>query len=606
MGVIGAGFHIYVLMVQPIQPWLLRATHLSLTASMAFILMPSHPGKKSKGPSLIDFLFVTAACSTTLYLIVDFQGILYRVGVQPIFMDVFFATITLIVIIEMGRRLQGYVLPALALLSLLYAIYGDFFPGLWGHRGYPFARSITFLYSLDGIYSDPLAASATFVMLFILFGSVLHRSGAGEFFINLAMAIAGGARGGPAKVSVLASSFFGMMSGSAVSNVVTTGTFTIPLMKSVGYRPSFAGAVEAVASTGGQLMPPVMSATAFVMSEITGIPYLRIASAGLIPALLYFTAVFLMIGVEANNLDLQGLPRKQLPLLGKVLRQDGYLLLPVFVLIFSLVILRVSPMKSAFYALISAMMASWFRPSSRMAIKETFDAMYKSMVAVMDVAAPCALAGVVVGVMALTGIGLKFADLLLSYVGDSKLLALFAVMLVSLILGMGVPTLAAYLIAAAVAGPALTKLGVPILAAHMFIFYFAAISTITPPVAISSFAAAGLAGSQPMAVGFMAVRLGVTAFIVPFMFVYGTALLMEGSWAEIGGAALTALVGVYAISRAVLDRKIQVWRRIVFGISALMLIRTGLWTDLIGIGGLAAGMGRELVWLAKKISTVRK
>ena len=595
VGALGSAFHLYVLMVHPIQPWHLRAIHLMLTASLTFCLLPARPSRRERGPSLVDVLLVLAAGSGAIYLMYDFQGVLYRVGIEANTYDVIFATITFLVILEMGRRLQGYILPILAVLSLAYALFGDLFPGLWGHRGYPYSRAITFLYSLDGIYSEPLAASATFVILFILFGTFLNASGAGRFFIDTALSIAGGARGGPAKVAVLASSLFGTVSGSAVSNVVTTGTFTIPLMKQVGYRPLFAGAVEAVASTGGQLMPPVMSATAFVMAEVTGISYLRIAAAGLIPALLYFTAVFLMIGIEAKNLGLSGLPRDQLPGLGDVLRRNGHLLAPIFTLIYFLVIVRFSPMKSAYFALIAALIVSWVRVETRMGFREITQALNRGMVAVMDVAAPCALAGVVVGVMSLTGIGLKFSDLLLSYVGNSKLLALFAVMVVSLILGMGVPTLAAYLIAAVTAGPALVKLGVPLLAAHMFIFYFAAISTITPPVAISAFAAAGLAGAKPMEVGVMAVRLGVAAFVVPYMFVYGPSLLMEGSWGEIGFNFLTAVLGVYALARCVLDRLIWAWRRVLLGAAALLLIRTGWTTDLLGLALFFIGAGGDLI-----------
>ena len=291
-GALGAVFHIYVLMVQPIQPWVLRAVHLSLTASLTFLLIAATARGRERGPGIADYALVVLAWATVLYIMIDFDAVLYRVGVTPNTYDVVFATVTFLLILEMGRRLQGLVLPTLAVICVAYAMFGDLLPGLWGHRGYSFERTITYLYSVDGIYGQAMAASATFIMFFIIFGTVLQRSGAGRLFIDTALALAGQAKGGPAKVAVVASSLFGTMSGSSVSNVVTTGAFTIPLMKRMGYRPAFAGAVEAVASTGGQLMPPVMGVTAFVMAEVTGIPYLTIAAAALIPAILYFVSVF--------------------------------------------------------------------------------------------------------------------------------------------------------------------------------------------------------------------------------------------------------------------------------------------------------------------------
>ena len=274
-GALSTAYHLYVLMVQPIQPWILRSFHLTSSGILVFALIPWKADKKSEGPNLLDYSLAFLLVTTTIYLIVDFDSILYRVGVDPNGYDVLFATITFLIILEMGRRLQGYVLPILALVCLAYALWGDYLPGLWGHRGYSFQRVVTYLYSLEGIFGPPLAASSTFIILFILFGAALQSSGAGRLFIDTSLAIAGGARGGPAKVAVFASSLFGTMSGSSVTNVVTTGTFTIPLMKSIGYRSTFAGAVETVASTGGQLMPPVMGVTAFVMAEVTGIPYLK-------------------------------------------------------------------------------------------------------------------------------------------------------------------------------------------------------------------------------------------------------------------------------------------------------------------------------------------
>ncbi|MEW6671853.1 MAG: TRAP transporter permease [Thermodesulfobacteriota bacterium] len=606
IGLMGALFHLFALIFYTIQPFHLRAIHLMITASLTFCLIPFRAGQTEKGPNLLDLILILAIVSGVVYLIYDYQGILYRVGVEPKTSDVVFATITFVILLEMGRRLHGYLLPIMTIICLIYAIYGNLFSGNWGHRGYSFPRAITFVWSLDGIYSEPLSASATFVVLFVLFGSFLNNSGTGRFFIDCALAVAGAARGGPAKVAVIASAFFGTLSGSAVSNVVTTGTFTIPLMKKTGYKPHFAGAVEAVASTGGQIMPPIMSAAAFIMAEMTGISYTRIAAAGLIPAILYFVCVFLMVGFEARNLGLSGLPKEQLPWLGRLLRKDGYLLTPIFVLLFYLIIMRVSPLKSAFYALISSVIISWFRTETRMGLKKIANALNNGMVAVMDVAAPCAMAGVIAGVMSLTGIGLKFSDLLLSYVGNSTILGLFAVMVVSLVLGMGVPTLAAYVICAVTAAPALQRLGIPPLSAHMFIFYFSALSTITPPIAISSFAAAGIAGAKPMQVGGTAVKIGIAAFVVPYMFIYGPTLLMEGPWIFIGYNFLTALIGVYALAKCVLDKQTNWLRRIFLGFAGLLFIHTGWITDLLGVLGLAIGMSGDFANISTKFRFLRK
>ena len=353
-------------------------------------------------------------------------------------------------------------------------------------------------------------------------------------------------------------------------------------------------------------MPPVMGVTAFVMAEVTGIPYLKIAAAGLIPAILFYVAVYFMIGVEARNLGLSGLPKNELPRLGNVLRQNGHLLLPIFVLLYFLVFVRVSPMKSAFYAIFAAVVASWFRKETRMGAKRVAETLYRTMEGVIHVATPSALAGVVVGVLSLTGLGLKVTDLLLSYVGESKFLGLLAVMLVSIVLGMGVPTVAAYLVAAAAAGPALVKLGVPLLSAHMFIFYYAVLATMTPPVAASAFAAGALAEAHPMQVGFMAVRLGIAAYIVPFMFVYGDSLLMQGSWGGIGLAVATALFGVYALARCVIDRGLPLWRRGVLGAAALLLILTGGLTDLLGLIVLGLGAGGDLLAWFRTIRNGRR
>lgn len=597
LAVILAVYHLYVLGVSPNDPWIHRVVHLCGIAILLFILVPARRDAPASRPSVVDGVFITLALATAVYIYWNFDDLLGRLGVVPEAFDVLMATLTILMVLEMGRRLHGWVLPIIALVFVAYALFGSELPGLLAHKGYSYERTSTFIYSLEGIFGAAIAASATFVTLFVLFGSFLNNSGAGKFFVDLSYAAAGGARGGPAKVAVLASALFGSISGSAVSNAVTTGTFTIPLMKTVGYTPPFAAAVEAVASTGGQLMPPVMSATAFVMSEITGIPYLDIAWAAFAPSVLYFLAVYFMIDFEALNLDLKGIPRAELPRLKDVLYRDGHLLVPVVVLIYSLVVMQTSPLKAALLGTIAVVVVGWLRASSRMGPRRLVDALSGGMVGMIDIATSCALAGIIVGVFSLTGLGLKFATALVALSGGQLWLALILTMIVCIVLGMGMPTVAAYVVTAAAVAPALIKLGVPTLAAHLFVLYFAAISTITPPVAITAFATAGLAGAPPIRVGLLAVKLGIAAYIVPFMFVYSGTLLLQGELHEIFVAIPTALIGIWALAKSLQDRACPYVIRGVLFIAAIVLINPGFYTDLIGLALIAAVMLTKRFWM---------
>lgn len=589
-GVVGAfafflaGYHLYVLGLSPNDPWIHRVVHLLGISILVFVLVPARNASSNDRPTIVDAGLVLLAITSAAYIFWKFDDLLDRLGVIPEFWDVEIATIACLLVLEMARRLHGWVLPVIALSFIGYAVFGSELPGLFGHVGYSFGRVITFIFSLEGIYGPPIAASATFVTLFVLFGAFLTHSGAGRFFVDLSYAIAGGRRGGPAKVAVLASAFFGSISGSAVSNAVTTGTFTIPLMRTVGYRPEFAAAVEAVASTGGQLMPPIMSATAFVMAEITGIPYLQIASSALVPSILYFLAVYFMIDLEAKNLKLLVVPKEELPLLKNVLLKDGHLFLPIVVIIYALVVMQTSPLRAALLALITIAIVSWARSHTRMGPLKIYRALGDGMKVMMDIGTACALAGVIVGVFSLTGLGLKFASALVALSGGHLWLALVITMIVCIILGMGMPTLAAYVVTVAAVGPALIQMGVPVLAAHLFVLYFAAISTITPPVAVTVFATAGMAGARPMRVGVAAVKLGIAAYIVPFMFVYSGSLLLQGDVLEIALAIPSALIGVWSLSKGLQDRAIHMLPRCFLLIAAILLITPEFVTDLIGLG----------------------
>jgi TRAP transporter 4TM/12TM fusion protein len=579
-------FQIYATLIDPIDPWFLRAWHLSFAAVLGFLTIPGWRAAKRRIHA-VDVAFAVAAVAGTVYIIVEFQTLLYRAGVFPTMPDVIMGTITLILVIELTRRAAGLALPVITLIFISYAFLGPYLPGMLYHRGYDFERTISFIYSLDGIYGVPLAVSSTFVFLFILFGAFLRASGGGQLFIDATTSLFGSVRGGPAKISVVSSSLFGTISGSSVANVVGTGAFTIPLMKSLGYRSHFAGAVESVSSTGGQIMPPVMGAGAFLMAELTGRAYAEIAIAAAIPAFLYYQAAYWMIDFEAVRHGIKGIPRNLLPNFAKVVKERWFLFLPVVMLVYVLIGLQLSPTRAGIAGVIACIVASWFYAANRMGPRRTWAAMDAAARGAIDVAATCASAGIIIGILSLTGLGMKFATVLLGYAGDNLLLALVLTMVVSIVLGMGMPTTAAYAVAASVIAPGLARIGLDLLTAHMFVFYFACLSAITPPVAVASYAAAAIAQSRPMTVAYTSMKLGIAGFIVPYMFVFGPSLLMRGAPHEVFITVVTASVGILFLAAAVqgwLWKNMVIWQRVILFVASLFMIRTGLETDLIGLG----------------------
>jgi TRAP transporter 4TM/12TM fusion protein len=419
----------------------------------------------------------------------------------------------------------------------------------------------------------------------VIFGAFLEASGTGQMFMDFATSLVGGARGGPGKISCVSSSLFGTISGSAVANVMVDGWLTIPLMKRTGFRHDFAAAVEAVASTGGQIMPPVMGAAAFVIAEFTGVPYIDICKHALIPALLYYLALFMAIHLEATKTGLMGVPKEERPRLGHVLVTQGHLFLPLAVIVY-LMLAGYTPMYACIYATVAVIVLAALRAKTRMGVREILHALEFGAKNMLPVAAACACAGIVVGIINLTGLGLKFTGLMLYVAGDSLAPALFITMITGIILGMGLPTTAAYIVQAALLIPALIKLGVPLIAAHMFVFYFACISAITPPVAMAVYAAAGIAGSNLWRTGITAVKIGATGFIVPFMFAYGPSLLFLGTWWEILTAVATASLGVILLSAGLVGwflREARFLDRVLLVVAAVLLIKPGLYTDLMGL-----------------------
>jgi TRAP transporter 4TM/12TM fusion protein len=584
-------YHLYALSgITIVTSVKLYAIHLGFSFLLIFLVYPltSKSRRIKRRFPVYDLVLGIVGALTSVYVIVTYQDFIFRIDNAPTLTDLIVGAIAILLVLEIARRTIGLSMPVVAGAFLAYAFVGRYMPQVLRHRGYDLERVISHLFSEQGIFNIPIGISVRYVFLFILFGSFLEFSGGGKFLIDLATALFGGTRGGPAKAETVSSAFFGTISGSAVANVIGTGTFTIPMMKSIGYKSHFAAAVECVSSTGGQIMPPVMGAGAFILAELVGISYLDVCKAAAIPALLYFFSIFVMIDLEAAKTGLKGLPWSQLPRLGPLLKKDFLFIVPIFALIFFLVGLNTTATLAGFWATVITFVITFFRKSTRMGWKRILDALADGAIKATQVAAVCACAGIIIGITALTGVGLKISSILIDLGGVSILLSLFLAMIISLILGMGLPTTAAYIICAAVVAPSLIKLGIPALPAHLFIFYFSCISAITPPVAVAAYVAAGIARANPVKVGFTACRLGLAAFIVPYMFVFGPPLLLKGEFYSMLWGAITAIVGVIALAagaeRWFMGRPTSWLQSGLLLAAALLLIKPGLTTDLIGFG----------------------
>jgi TRAP transporter 4TM/12TM fusion protein len=501
--------------------------------------------------------------------------------------DIVAGAVVVVVVLEATRRLMGWGLPLIALGFLIYAAFGQLFPGLLAHRGYDVERIVQQLFLSDeGLFGLPLGVSANYILLFILFGAVLRATGGGQFFFDAAYALCGWARGGPAKMAVTASALFGTMSGSAVANAATTGAFTIPLMRRVGFSPTTAAAIESVASCGGQIMPPVMGAAAFLVAEVLGVPYIHIAAAAAIPAVLYFLSLFVMVDFEAARLGIAGLRRAGLPAFGNVLRRGWHLLAPVAVLLYLLAVQDRSPMLAATWAIIAAIVVSALRAHTRIGPARLMTAMQQGAMGALEVAVACACAGIVIGVFTLTGLGIKFSALLIDLAGGQLFSLLVLTMIASLLLGTGLPTVPTYILLAVLVGPALIHMGVPPLAAHLFLFYFGVVSDMTPPLAISAYVAAGIAGAHPLHTTFVATRFGIAAYLIPFMFVYDPALILAGSTSQIVVGVLIASAGVVVLAAALqgyLFGPLALTERGCLLGASVLVIFPEIWTTVAGL-----------------------
>jgi TRAP transporter 4TM/12TM fusion protein len=596
-----AAFHIWVVLTGAPQVFVFRGTHLLFALVLVFILFPAaQPGSRLYWPlRALDVGLVLLSVASIGYLFVNEDYVLSRFALvsalEPA--DLFLGGAFVLLVLEAARRTVGVILPLVAMAFLAYGVFGA---GLTPE----YLIDVNYL-TTEGILGIPISVSATYIFLFVLFGAFVEKSGTGKLFMDFALSIAGSAPGGPAKVACLTSALFGSISGSSTANVMTTGSFTIPLMKRTGYTPAFAGAVEAVASTGGQIMPPIMGAAAFVMAEFMGISYLAVLKMALIPALLYFVAVFFAIHFEAKRANLAGLPKDSLPKLSTVLRERGHQIIPLLVII-GVLMMGFSAPYAGLLGIASVFPVALLRKSSRgnVTLANFLDAVTSGVRNSLQVIMACASAGVVVGVIGFSGLGLDFTGLVADAAQGDLILALLLTAGAGIVLGMGLPTTPAYIVQVALLVPGLVNLGVQLEAAHLFVFYFAIISVITPPVAISLFAANSISGARLLPSSIAALKLGATGYLVPFMCVFGPALMLFGTVTEIMVAIVTSVGGVIALSASLhgylLDRCTWFDRALLLA-SALVLMVPGYASDLIGAAGFAIIIGLQW-WRCKQIS----
>lgn len=603
-------FQLYATLSGMITAQVLRASHLAFVQFLAFLLFP--PTKKSPKNTLpwYDIVLAFAGAACWLYIVINFDTLVRRSGNNTT-LDVVIGIIGILILFESCRRIVGLPIMIIAGCFIVYAFVGKYLPGFLHHRGYSLQRVVCHLfYNTEGIMGTPIGACSTFIFLFILFGALLEKTGIGQFFIDVCNAIAGGASGGPAKVAVLSSALLGTVSGSSVSNTVGSGSFTIPMMKKLGYKGEFAGAVEAAASTGGQIMPPIMGAAAFLMAESLGLPYITIVKAAVIPALLYFAGIFITVHLEAKKLGLKGLPREQLPKFLPLFLRRGYMIIPLIVIIYFLCAGKTAVF-AALMGIVSCIviglavsivdLAKGRKPT--FGGKDIVEVMCTAARNIISVAIACGMAGIIIGIVTLTGLGLKLGAGLVSLAHGKLFLTLMFTMIASIILGMGAPTTANYLITSTITAGAIIQLGVEPLAAHMFAFYFGIIADVTPPVALAAIAGAAIAKAKPMKTALNATKLAIGAFIIPYMCVYNPQMLMiDASVGSILWIIFTALIGMFGISVALegygfrktglfsdtnmnsgIVKTFDIVERIAFAIAGLLCVIPETSTDIAGL-----------------------
>ena len=582
-----AGFQLYTAFLGVLPAMQQRSLHLSFVLPLIFLLYPMWKSSPKECPSFWDWAFAIMSAVCTLYIFFMYENIVNRAGMHSQY-ELYLGAALIFLVFEAARRVLGYPLPIFCALFILFAYFGRSMPGPLMHFGLSVPRIIEELYlTTDGLFGLVTGVSATYIYLFILFGAFLGSTGTSQFFNDLAMALTGHHKGGPAKIAVVSSALMGTISGSTSANVATTGSFTIPLMKKIGYKPYFAGAVEAAASTGGQIMPPVMGAAAFIISDSLGVPYLKVLVAAIVPAILYFWGIWCCLSLEAAKLGLKGLPKSMLPDIRDVLLKDGYKAVPLFGIIYFLV-KGYNPLYAGCWGIILAILLSFIKKEDRLDLKSFISTLEKGSRSALSVAIACIIVGVVIGMMGATGVALKVGDVILRLTNGNLMLTLVSTMVLSIILGMGMPTTASYVMASAVAAPALILLGCEPLDVHFFVFFYAVLSSVTPPVCVGAYTAAGIAGSDPNKTAFTAAKLALAGFIVPFVFIYSPQIMLTNveSWTSTLLAIFTAIIGVYGLSVATegfIVHHVSLLGRLAAFAGALSLIVPGLWSDVGGL-----------------------
>lgn len=606
-------FHVYTAGFGILDPRLQRGYHLFLLLPLAFLLYPATKKSPEDRFTIPDSICAILIALPSLLMIVDNARIAQRwENVTPLLpIELILGTIMILLLVEAVRRAVTPILAYLMIFALLYMKLGTWFPTILGHSGVDFKGLVELMYMLadEGVYGMLTGISATYIFIFVLFGAFINGSGVGDFFSRLATAALGTIKGGPALIAVCSSALFGSLTGSAVANVFGTGTFSIPLMKRLGYKKEFAGAVEAAASTGGQYMPPVMGAAAFIMAEMVGVPYVTIALCASISACLYFISIGFMVYFRACRDGLQSLPKDEIPQLKETLK-DVYLLIPI-VFLFFVLMKGYSPIMGGFTATLVTIAVTWIRPSKGMRLKKIYEALIDAGKNAVLVAVACAGTGMIISVVTHTGIGLSFSNSLVRLSGGNIVVTMFLIMCASLVLGHGAPTSATYVLIATVGAGAMVKLGSNIIAAHLFCLYFAVIADITPPVAVAAYAGASVAKGDPFLTGIESFKLAFAGFIVPFVFVLNPALVLQGPWLETIHTTITALIGIVALAGGIqgwLRKNLNRKERIILLIAAAGLLHPGFLTDTFGACVLLAFILRDWIqnkWLSKQSNDLK-
>ena len=587
-----ACFHLYTAFFGLLPTMQQRSFHLAFILPLIFLLYPAGANSPRDTPSLLDWIFAIAVAACSFYVCAFYEDIANRAGMFEDY-ELYLAAAFVFLVFEAARRVLGYILPAFCAFFLFFAYFGPSMPGPFVHAGLSIPRILEELYlTTDGLFGLVTGVSATYIFMFILFGSFLSSTGTANFFNDFSMSLTGHLKGGPAKIAVLSSALMGTISGSTSANVATTGSFTIPLMKKVGYQPHFAGAVEAAASTGGQIMPPVLGSAAFIIADTVGTPYINVVLASIVPALLYFFGIWCSLSVEASRVGLQGLPKDTLPKIKHVVFKTGYKAIPLFAIVVLLCMGR-NPLFAACVGIMCCVVLSFVDKTDRLSWKSLVATLEDGSKQALSVAIACTIVGVVIGMMGATGIALRIGDAILSYTQGMMVPTMVVTMIICLLLGMGMPTTASYVMASAVGVPAMIILGCNPLDAHFFVFFYAVLSSVTPPVCVGAYTAAGIAGANPNQTAFTAVRLSLSGFIIPFVFILSPELLLTNvtNWPMFAITLISAMIGIATLSiglEGFLYVPLRMYERAIALGGALCMIIPGVYTDFIGLGLLAA------------------